>query len=464
MSDGPPQSARIDVTFREALRVWTKIGLLSFGGPAAQIATMHRILVDEKKWVSEERFLHALNYCMLLPGPEATQLVTYVGWLLHGLRGGLAAGLLFILPGFVALMALSLIYVVYHDVAWIAAMFWGLQAAVLAIVLEAVHRIGKRALRRGWGWIVAGSAFVLLFFFAVPFPALILAAAIVGIIGGHFRPELFGFKAPSDSGNGSTAEAASVHLRIRPTWRAMLATTLAWLAVWFLPVMALWIWLGRDHVLVKQGVFFSKASVMTFGGAYAVLPYVAQQAVERFGWLSADQMMVGLSMAETTPGPLIMVLQFVGFMGAYSAAEHGATLGGLAVTPIAMGVCGAVVSVWTTFVPCFLWIFVGAPYIETLRGLRWLNTAMAAITAAVVGVILNLAVWFALHTLFRSVSEQRVGPAGVLRLYVPEWATIDWLAAALATTAAVLLVRFKIGLGYTLLVCTIAGMAWRGAF
>lgn len=430
--------------------------MLSFGGPAAQIATMHRILVDEKKWVSDAQFMHALNYCMLLPGPEATQLATYVGWLLHGTRGGLAAGLLFILPGVVALTALSVIYAVYRDVTWISAALWGLQAAVLAIVLEAVHRVGKRALHRGWGWIVAGAAFVLLFFFTVPFPLVIALAAIVGILIGWRWPAMLMQQSTDDLSPAAIAAAAK-----RPSTSRTVRTAAIWLAAWLGPVAVIGAWLGPTHVLVREAIFFSKAAVMTFGGAYAVLPYVAQQAVEKMNWLSPQEMMIGLSLAETTPGPLIMVLEFVGFLGAFHAAEQGVSLGGFAVTPMALGLCGAAVSVWTTFTPCFMWIFVGAPYIESTKNLRWLRAAMTAITAAVVGVIVNLAVWFALHAVFRTVAESHLGPWHALRLYSPDWSTIDWPALVLASLAAILLLRFRWGMGPVLVACTVAGAVWR---
>ncbi len=384
-------------TFAEALRFWLKLGFISFGGPTGQIAIMHTELVEKKRWISESRFLHALNYCMLLPGPEAQQLATYVGWLLHRTRGGIAAGALFVLPSAVILWGLSWIYVSYGEVKWISAVFDGLKPAVLAIVFMAVRRIGSKALKNEVMWCLAVLAFAAIFIFKVPFPVIILAAGLIGLIGDRQWPAKFavlkGHGVSSASRSVIDDEGASA-LHTLPSW------TRAWKviglcgALWWLPVLAVGGWLGFDHVLFQQGVFFSKAAMVTFGGAYAVLPYVSQQAVENYGWVTAPQMLDGLGLAETTPGPLIMVLQFVGFLGGWKLPEP--------LSPIGTATLGAFITTWTTFLPCFLWIFLGAPHIEQLRGNAKLNAALSAITAAVVGVVLNLAVWFGLHVLFPS--------------------------------------------------------------
>jgi len=422
-------------SFRDATKTFAKIGLESFGGPAGQIAVMHRVLVEEKKWIDEERFLHALNYCMLLPGPEATQLVTYVGWLVHGTAGGLVAGALFVLPGFFAILALSFVYAAWHAVPAVDAAFFGLKAAVLAVVVEAVIRIGRRALKTRAHHVVAAAAFVAIFVFACPFPLIVAGAAIVGLLARRtFAAET------------KDVPADVAHPRIGRT----IAVALAWLAVWWIPVGALFLVFGATSVFADEALFFSKTSCVTFGGAYAVLPYVADNAVNHFHWLSADDMLAGLGMAETTPGPLIQVLQFVGFLGAHRSPG--------AMNPWAAAVLGSVVTTWVTYVPCFLWIFVGAPYVEALRGSRALNSALSAITAAVVGVILNLAVWFALHAMFKSVEIRHV--AG-MRLTVPEWATVDWAAVAIAVAAGVALLRFKVGMLWTLAGAAAAGLAWR---
>lgn len=447
-------NAMHDITFREALGVWTQVALQSFGGPAGQIAVMHRILVERKRWISEERFLHALNYCMLLPGPEAQQLATYVGWLLHGVRGGLAAGLLFILPGVIAILALSIVYVTFGDTVVVPSLFFGLKAAVSAVVFEAVQRIGKRALRNRLLWGLAAASFVAIFFFEVPFPAIIAAAALVGFLGGRKFPELF-----QSAGHGQTAVAPDDDdprpadrrtIDSRPSHSRSLGVLAVWLTIWWGPQFALWQLFGASHVFVQQGLFFSEAALVTFGGAYSVLSYIAQRAVESFHWLSPREMLDGLGMAETTPGPLIMVVQFVGFLAAYRFAPGSES----SLTPLAAGVCGALLTTWVTFAPCFLWIFLGAPYIEYLRSNRSLSHALGGITAAVVGVILNLAVWFALHVVFGRVDQTHVGP---LRLFVPEWSTIDWPALAIAAAAAWMLLKQKWSVPVVLGVCTAAG-------
>src|SRR5215831_1754229 len=384
------------VGFGEAFRVWLRVAALSFGGPAGQIAVMHRILVDEKHWISESRFLHALNYCMLLPGPEAQQLATYVGWLMHRTAGGIMAGGLFVLPGIIAIMGLSYIYAAYGHVWYIEALFFGLKAAVLAIVLQALVRVGRRALRNRVMLAFAAIAFVAIFFFAVPFPIIIIAAGVIGFVGARSgRPE---FAGAEHAGAGKSAAVESllgeaVPDHARPDIMRALRVGLLWLSLWLVPVAALLIALGPASTFSQIALFFSKMAMVTFGGAYAVLAYVAQQAVEHYHWLKPQEMLDGLGMAETTPGPLIMVLQFVGFMAAY---RDPGTL-----PPMLAATLGGLLATWVTFTPCFLWIFVGAPYIETLRGNKGLAGALNAITAAVVGVILNLSIWFALHTLFR---------------------------------------------------------------
>lgn len=378
-------------SFLQALRVWLRIGLLSFGGPAAQIALMHRIVVEEKGWLDERRFLNALSFCMLLPGPEAMQLATYAGWRLHGIAGGLVAGLLFVLPGALVVLALAYVYALFGEVPLVNALFLGIKAAVLVIVFEALLKVARRALTGADRYLLAGLAFVAIFFLALPFPLIVLAAA------------LYGFWRGDDAGPPDAAEAA-VERRGLP-----LQTALIWGALWLLPLGLVLLW-GSER-LGAIGLFFSKLAVVTFGGAYAVLAYMGQDVVQAFGWLSAGEMMDGLGLAETTPGPLILVTEFVGFLAAYRE-------GGLA-----LGLAGAALTLWVTFTPCFLWIFVGAPYIERICAQPRLRGALSAITAAVVGVILNLSLWFALHVLFASVSRETAGP---LVLWQPELASLDW--------------------------------------
>jgi chromate transporter len=426
-----------NIPFREALRVWLRVAAYSFGGPAGQIAVMHKIVVEEKRWVSENRFLHALNYVMLLPGPEAQQLAAYLGWLLHKTPGGLTAGLLFILPGFLSILALSVLYAGFRDVTLVEGLFYGLKPAVMAVVVEAVVRIGRRALRNGLLIGLAGLAFVAIFFFDVPFPLIVIGAGVIGYVGGRLWEEKFylgGAKETADD-NDDYAISDDMGVGARPSTRQTARTLLIWLFIWFAPLAGLFLWLGGDHLFSQISLFFSKMAVVTFGGAYAALAYIAQEAVNAQGWLLPGEMLDGLGMAETTPGPLIQVVQFVGFMAAYRHAEMA--------SPMLAGLYGAILTSWMTFVPCFLWIFVGAPYIEYLRGNRRLTTALTGITAAVVGVILNLAVWFALHVLFGAVDERFVGP---LRLYAPQWATVDWTAMALAAAAFVALFRLKWGM------------------
>jgi len=426
------------ISFGEAFRVWLRVALLSFGGPAGQIAVMHRILVEEKNWISESRFLHALNYCMLLPGPEAQQLATYVGWLLHRTAGGIMAGGLFILPGIVAIMGLSWIYAAYGNVGFIEALFFGLKAAVLAIVIQAVVRVGKRALRNNIMIALAGIAFVAIFFFNISFPVIIVAAGAIGYLGARSgRPEF----AAIEHGGGKKAAAVDSMLgdelpdHVRPTVARALGVSAMWLLLWLVPVAALLIGLGQSNVFSQIALFFSKMAMVTFGGAYAVLAYVAQQAVEHYHWMAPREMLDGLGMAETTPGPLIMVLQFVGFMAAF---RDSGTL-----SPMVAGTLGGLLATWVTFTPCFLWIFLGAPFIETLRGNKGLAGALSAITAAVVGVILNLSIWFALHTVFRDTTPVR---SFGLSFDLPVWSSLDVPALVLAIGAALAVFRFNMGM------------------
>jgi chromate transporter len=439
------------VSFGEALRVWARIGLLSFGGPAGQVALMHHELVERRRWIDEERFLHALNYCMLLPGPEATQLATYIGWLMHKTRGGLAAGILFILPGFLAILALSLLYAGLGQVPAVAALFFGLKAAVLAIVIEAVLRIGKRALKSGLAIAVAAAAFTAIFFLHASFPLIVLGAGVLGLIAQRLRPGIWApvTKQVETDAQGSVIGrmASSGGLEhTRPSRARALRAGLLGAAIWLVPLLALRLTLGSDSVFVKEGVFFSKAAVVTFGGAYAVLAYIADQAVSVYGWLRPGEMLDGLGLAETTPGPLIMVVQFVGFMGAFRSAGS--------LHPLLAGTLGSLVTVWATFVPCFLWIFLGGPYVEALRGNRWLAACLSAITAAVVGVIVNLSIWFGLHVVFHRVSERHYGP---FRLFVPDPASLDAPALALAALSMLALFRWKLSVPKTLAASALAG-------
>lgn len=441
------------VSFNEAFRVWLRVASLSFGGPAGQIAVMHRILVEEKKWISEGRFLHALNYCMLLPGPEAQQLATYVGWLMHRTAGGLMAGGLFILPGIIAIMGLSYIYAAFGNVSFVEALFFGLKAAVLAIVVEAVVRVGKRALKNRIMIALAAAAFIAIFFFAVPFPIIIIAAGIIGYAGARSgRPEF----APAGHGPGGSGAVIDSMLgddvpeHVRPNTARAIRLSALWLALWLVPVIALLVLVGQANVFSQIALFFSKMALVTFGGAYAVLAYVAQQAVEHYHWLKPHEMLDGLGMAETTPGPLIMVLQFVGFMAAYRDPSG--------LSPMLAATLGGLLATWVTFTPCFLWIFVGAPYIERLRGNIGLAGALSAITAAVVGVILNLSIWFALHTLFRQTVPVHAFP---LNFDMPVLTSVDIPALLLSIAAATAIFRFKLGMLTVLTGSCAAGVALR---
>jgi chromate transporter len=413
------------VSFADATHVWAKIGLLSFGGPAGQIALMHRVIVDERKWLTEQQFLAALNFCMLLPGPEAMQLATYAGWRLHGVKGGLAAGLLFFLPGAVVVLALSTLYVTFGNISWVAGFFFGIKAAVLAIVLEALLRVARRALKGNVDWVIAGVAFLALFCFDMPFPIIIAVAALIGI-----------FQQP-------TVAAPEIP---RVSSARLIPTVALWLAIWLVPLLALEVFLGPQHILTQIGVFFSKLAVVTFGGAYAVLAYMAQAAVEQKHWLTTPEMVDGLGLAETTPGPLILVTQFVGFLAASRAM--GSLWGGLA---------GVIVTLWMTFAPCFLWIFAGAPYIEQVSQIPRLQAALKAITAAVVGVILNLSLWFGLHVLFTDVRRLD----GLFKPWVPMPQSLDAAALAISAAAALALLRLHWGIPKTLALAGAIGLIWR---
>jgi chromate transporter len=443
------------ISFGEAFWVWVKVAALSFGGPAGQIAVMHRILVEQKRWIGDTRFLHALNYCMLLPGPEAQQLAIYIGWLLHKTRGGLVAGTLFVLPGFIALMVLSWIYAAFGNVGVVQAMFFGLKAAVLAIVLEAVVRVGKRALNNNILLGIATAAFVAIFFFHAPFPLIILFAGIIGFIGGRAGLSVFlagnGHRKVGDKqvADADTALGEDTPAHARPTTAWSLKIAAIFLVLWLGPVALLFVTLGSGNVFSDIAVFFSKMAVVTFGGAYAVLAYVAQEAVGTYGWLRPGEMLDGLGMAETTPGPLIMVTQFVGFMGAF---RHPGPL-----SPMVAGTLGGILTTWVTFVPCFLWIFLGAPYIEKLRANKALSAALGAITAAVVGVILNLAVWFALHVLFGELAPMSKWG---LTLDIPVVATINIPSLVLTVGAMLAIFRFKVGMIPTLAGAAVLGVLY----
>jgi chromate transporter len=435
-------------SFAEAFRVWLKIGLLSFGGPAGQIALLHREVVDERRWIGDRRFLRGLNFCTLLPGPEAQQLATYLGWLMHGVKGGLAAGLLFVLPGAVVMLALSLIYALFGDVPLIASLFFGLKCAVLVLVVEALLRIGKRALKGGAAWALAAAAFVALFFFSVPFPLVVLTAAIIG----YLAPNAFAHGSHGKAKNDAPSLIDAV-LAADPGRPARLAAGArragyVGLALWLVPVAVLLGTVGGTYADIAW--FFSKMAVVTVGGAYAVLAYVAQDAVQSYQWLSAQEMLAGLGLAETTPGPLILVLQFVGFLAGFRAPE--------AWTGVPGGIVASLLVLWVTFAPCFVFVFLGAPWIERLQANQALSGALAAITAAVVGVVANLAVWFGLRVLFREVQAVQAGPVTV---ELPVLTSLDLAALALAILAAVCLFHFKLGVVKTLGMAAGAGLLVR---
>ncbi len=416
-------------TLAAATRIWARIGVLSFGGPAAQIALMHRVIVEERRWLSEQTFLNALSFCMLLPGPEAMQLATYAGWRLHGTIGGLVAGLLFVLPGAAVILALATVYALYGGVPIVLALFLGVKAAVLVIVLEALLRISRRALKLRYHWWIAGLAFVALFVFDAPYPAVVVVAGLTGLL-----------LAPRPGAAPVGENAGKVHPG------RTVATVAVWLALWLVPLLMLEVLLP-GHVLGEIGRFFSVLATVTFGGAYAVLAYMAQEAVSGYGWLTAPEMADALGLAETTPGPLILVTEFVGFLAA-SRSTGGPP-------DLLLGALGAAVTLWVTFVPCFLWVFAGAPYIERLHGQPRLKGALEAITAAVVGVILNLSIWFALQVMFASVSRLPLGPASP---WVPDLASIDWRVPVLALVAGVLLLRLHRSMQLTLGITALCGL------
>ncbi|OLP56475.1 chromate transporter [Rhizobium rhizosphaerae] len=439
------------VSFSQALAVWARIAALSFGGPAGQIALMHRILVDEKRWIGEKRFLHALNYCMLLPGPEAQQLATYIGWLMHGVRGGLAAGLLFILPGFLAILGLSFVYVLFGGTTLLGGVFLGLKAAVLVIVLQALLRIARRALKGRLQVAIAVAAFLALAVLRLPFPLVILLAGLFGFLAAQLSLPGFAAKpAAADPAAGLEdhsllGDGVPAHARPTVGWSLRMAAILAFL--WAAPVVATWLVFGPGNVFTEIGLFFSKMAVVTFGGAYAVLAYVAQEAVGHYGWLRPGEMLDGLALAETTPGPLIMVLQFVGFLGAYRQPGI--------LSPLEAATLGAVLTTWVTFVPCFLFIFLGAPFIERLRGNQSLSAALSAITAAVVGVIANLALWFAIHALFAEILTWQAGPVA---LDLPRLTSLQPIALCLTAGAAVLVFALRLSVMPLLGLAALAGV------
>ena len=436
MVNNASNASSLPIPFRAALRLWAYVGLNSFGGPAGQIAVMHREIVERRGWIDEKRFLHALNYCMLLPGPEAQQLATYIGWYLNGLRGGLAAGLFFVLPGVVVLLVLSTLYALYHETALLTAVFYGVKPAVVALVAQAFLRLADRTLKTNLARAIAAVAFVALFFFDVPFPVIVVVAGLVGVLAAR--------RSPSADATDEVVEEVA-----RPPLGRTLRTAAAFLFIWLTPVVACLVLLGPGSIFSQLTLFFAFAALISFGGAYALLTFIAQQAVDVYGWLSARQMVDGLGLAETTPGPLIIIVQFVGFIAAFAQP------GGL--DPVAAGVVGGLLVSWVTFAPTFLWIFTGAPYVEYLRSRSGLNAALAGIGPAVVGVILNLAAWFALQTFFAVTGEYRAWP---LRIHTFDLASIDLFAIGLAIVAFVALVRFKAPLLLTLAASALIGAGY----
>ena len=422
--------------FGEAVRAYARVGMISFGGPAGQIALMHREFVDERRWIDEPTFLHALNFCHLLPGPEAQQFATWLGWRLHGVKGGLAAGLLFIIPGALVMLGLTLLYISASGLSWFAALFLGIKAAVLAIVVQALLRIAGRALKTPLQRGIAVAAFVGIAMFLLPFPAVVLTALLIGWAAGQWRPQWLGL--------GQPAVSAGALMQNDAAWRQSLWSAAGFGALWAAPLILILATLGDGHVLWDIGRFFSQLAIVTFGGAYAVLAYMAQEAVTGFGWLQPGEMADGLGLAETTPGPLILVTQFVGFLAAYRDAAP--------FTPLVAGLLGAGLTLWVTFVPCFLWIFAFAPWIDRMQRAPGLRGALAAVTAAVVGVIANLSLWFALHVLFRSHAQTRWG------VEIPVLGSADWAAAVLAVLAAVLLFGFRLNIIVLLVICAAGGV------
>ena len=450
-SDAAPNGRRTGdlIPFRDAFRYWLKLGFINFGGPAGQIAIMHDELVDRKRWISNDRFLHALNYCMLLPGPEAQQLAIYIGWLLNGALGGLVAGIFFVLPAFFLILGLSWTYAVHGDIGWVAAVFYGLQAAVIGLVAAAVIRVGSKALKNRVLLGIAAVAFFAIFFVKVPFPLIVAAAGLIGWIGSRVRPDAFPASSHGDEDESVIGQAVEERGADRSLGRALRVLAIG-LLVWWGPLLAVIALRGTDDTLSDEAIFFSQTALVTFGGAYAVLAYINQAAVGHFGWLDPGQMVTGLGLAESTPGPLIMVTQFVGFLGAYRFP------GGL--DPVVAGIFGAMVTVWATFAPCFLWIFLGAPYIERLRGNRSLNAALSAVTAAVVGVILNLAVTFGIVALFDEVSQ---GEVAGFTFPAPDLSSVDVFALLLAAAGFVALWRYRVNVLWIIGGSALAGLVYR---
>lgn len=429
--------------FKEALWCWFRVAIYSFGGPASQIALMHKIFVQEKQWIGEKRFLHALNYCMLLPGPEAQQLAIYLGWLLHRYRGGLTAGLLFVLPGVISILIVSILYARYQNIDFVQLLFYGIKAAVIAIVFEALFNMSKKVLKTTLHYLIALGAFISIFFFSVPFPLIILSAAILGLLLGSYLK----IETVEDEVKEEDIVANNPHLT-RTNLKHTLLTALLWSVIWLFPVVLCLFALGLHHVFTQEALFFTKTAVISFGGAYAVLAYITQESVLYYKWLKPGEMLDGLGMAETLPGPLIKVVQFVGFLAAFRFAG--------VMDPLWAGVIGSLITAWVTFIPAFLFIFTGAPYIESLRKIKWLQSALTAVTAAVVGVILNLSIWFMLHALFRQVHVQKYN---FFTLYQPEWATFDWGTLFIALVAAYLIFRWKANILVVLLSSIALGFA-----
>ena len=463
MTEADQPTSAPEVSFAEALRVWTKIGFLSFGGPAGQIALMHRMLVEERRWIGNDRFLHALNYCHLLPGPEAQQLATYIGWLLHGTKGGLAAGILFVIPGMLTILALTILYAGFHQVAAVQALFYGLKPAVLAIVVMAVFRIAAKALKTPYLMGVAGCAFIAMFFYQTPFPLVIIVSGFLGYLGMSLCPRYLGKACPPWICGHSAAPGTASHEgvadsllikdsegRFAPTLKRSLKVLATWGMIWLGPVLLLLLFLGPDHVYTKISLFFSKMATVTFGGAYAVLAYMAQAAVTGYGWLAPGEMLDGLALAETTPGPLIQVVQFVGFLAAFR--DPGV------LNPFVAGTIGAFLTVWVTFAPCFLWIFLGAPYVEKLRNNKLMNAALSGITAAVVGVVLNLSIWFGLNALFSRTDAFHLFGATIP---VPHLATADWFGLLLAGLSFMAMKYLKLEMITVLAACAGLGFLWK---
>ena len=439
------------VSLREATRVWAYVGINSFGGPAGQISVMHREFVERRGWISEHRFLNALNYCMILPGPEAQQLATYIGWLMYGTRGGVIAGSLFVIPGFIAMLILAAAYALFGDVTWVEGLLFGLQAAVVAIVIEAVIRIGKRTLRSRALQVTAAVSFIAIAFGRVPFPYIVVAAALAGWLIGRQKPTCFPLG--SHGGGGSTdgrPALLSDDEAITPdATRSAMRAAIVCAAIWLLPVAAIVIVLGAENVFAQEAILFSKSALVTFGGAYAVLGYITEEAVNRYGWITPADMITGLGLAETTPGPLIMVVQFVGFLAAYNSPGD--------LHPLVAGFLGAILTVWVTFVPCFMFIFLGAPYVERLRHNASISHALTAVGASVAGVVLSLALWFALHTAFDTVNDMALGP---LTIPIPTPNSVNLASVAISVVAAILVFRFRIGTVKVLAACAGLGVVF----